>query len=286
MKVWIINSFVYEGKGGNPAGVVLDLSHTLSENDMQAIAKKVGLSETAFISRGTEGADFNLRFFTPTDEVPLCGHATIASFWHLAKLGLLKTDTCLQNTKAGLLEIYVNKDEADAITVTMAQTDPICVKQGLVFDANFMASFPNAHLNVDLPIDIWSTGLADIFLPIASRDRLNQLEFNADILTDLSRSHDVIGVHAFSYERGQVYARNFAPLYGIDEESATGTSNGALTAYLHHYLHPEMQKLELCVLQGESMGEMSAIYTSAVKTLEGLNIQVGGRCAYRGEMTI
>ncbi len=286
MKVWIINSFVYEEKGGNPAGVVLDLTHALSENDMQAIAKKVGLSETAFISKGTEGADYNLRFFTPTDEVPLCGHATIASFWHLVKQGILTTDTCIQNTKAGFLAIQISKDDADEITVTMAQTQPLIVKQGLTFDTSFSEAFPNAAVDSSLPIDIWSTGLEDIFLPIASRDALNQLIVIPELLSDLSRSHRVIGVHAFSYENGQVYARNFAPLYGIDEESATGTSNGALTAYLHHYLHRDAPHLELRVLQGETMGETSAIYTRSVKGLDGLSIKVGGRCAYRGEMDI
>jgi len=286
MKVWIINSFVYEGKGGNPAGVVLDLEHALSESDMQAIAKKVNLSETAFISSGTEGADFDLRFFTPTEEVPLCGHATIASFWHLSKLGMLTSDTCTQNTKAGRLAIQIDREASDEITVTMAQTSPVIVKQNLPFDASFKASFPNATLNTSLPIDIWSTGLEDIFLPLTSRDALNQLVCHSENLAQLSKDQQVIGVHAFSYENGQVYARNFAPLYGIDEESATGTSNGALTAYLHHYLHQDKRKLELKILQGESMGETSAIYTCSEKGLAGLNIHVGGRCAYRGELVL
>jgi PhzF family phenazine biosynthesis protein len=286
MKVWIINSFVYEGKGGNPAGVVLDLDHSLTESDMQAIAAKVNLSETAFIGKGTEGADFDLRFFTPTDEVPLCGHATIASFWHLAMLGLLTSDTCIQNTKAGHLSIDISRNESNAITVTMEQTAPIIVKQGLTFDASFKASFPNASIDANLPIDIWSTGLEDILLPIESRETLNALIFVPKNLTELSQDLQVVGVHAFSYDGRQVYARNFAPLYGIDEESATGTSNGALTAYLHHHLHQDKRKLELRVLQGERMGEMSAIYTRSEKGLAGLKIHVGGRCAYTGEMDV
>lgn len=286
MKVWIINSFVYEGKGGNPAGVVLDLEHKLSDNEMQAIAKKVNLSETAFIRSGTDGADFNLRFFTPTDEVPLCGHATIASFWHLSKLGMLLSDTCIQNTKAGLLSIHISRDASDEITVTMAQTSPIIIKQGLSFDASFKASFPNASIDSKLSIDIWSTGIEDILMPIESREALNQLISIPENLTDLSKKLQVVGVHAFSYVDGQVYARNFAPLYGIDEESATGTSNGALTAYLHHYLHHDKLKLELKVLQGEKMGVTSAIYTRSEKGLAGLSIHVGGQCAYTGEMEI
>ncbi len=200
MKVMIINSFVYEGKGGNPAGVVLDMSQTLSDSAMQAIAKKVGLSETAFISSGTDGADFNLRFFTPTDEVPLCGHATIASFWHLVNLGLLTEDSCIQNTKAGLLAIHITRDDDGEITVTMEQSSPTIIKRGLTFDQNFKLAFPVAEIQTCLPIDSWSTGLADILLPMASRHALNQLVYDPEMLSNLSRSFDVVGVHAFAFD--------------------------------------------------------------------------------------
>lgn len=280
MTVHKIRSFVYNQRGGNPAGVVLDLNKTLSEVDMLNIAKEVGFSETAFIANGTNGADFDLRFFTPTDEVPLCGHATIASFWHLAKIGMLTKESYIQNTKAGHLAIKVTQNDADDFQVVMAQTAPVQVKSSLIFDDAFITAFPNAKISSNLPIDIWSTGLEDILLPIETPEALNDLQINFKALSDLSKRYDVVGVHTFALKDGEVHARNFAPLYGIDEESATGTSNGALTAYLHHYLHTNKEQLSLCVLQGESMGETSAIFTTSIRENGDYQIWVGGSCSY------
>ena len=84
IKVYTLNAFTDDVSGGNPAGVVLDADN-LTEKQMQGIAKKVGFSETAFVM-SSDSADFRVRFFTPSDEVDLCGHATIATF----KLLLLK----------------------------------------------------------------------------------------------------------------------------------------------------------------------------------------------------
>src|SRR6185369_17713524 len=78
IKVFTLNSFAKTQEGGNPAGVVLD-SGNLSEVQMLAAAKEVGFSETAFVGKSNK-ADFKVRFFTPTDEVDLCGHATIATY--------------------------------------------------------------------------------------------------------------------------------------------------------------------------------------------------------------
>ncbi len=79
--VYSVNAFTLNGKGGNPAGVCLD-ADGLSESKMQAIAAKVGYSETAFVQKPVSAkADYKTRFFTPTREVNLCGHATIATFY-------------------------------------------------------------------------------------------------------------------------------------------------------------------------------------------------------------
>ena len=76
--VYVVSAFCKDNKGGNKAGVVLD-SHDLTPIKMMAIAKDLGYSETAFLMESNL-ADFKIRYFTPTEEVPLCGHATIAAF--------------------------------------------------------------------------------------------------------------------------------------------------------------------------------------------------------------
>lgn len=100
-------------------------------------------------------------------------------------------------------------------------------------------------INDELPIQIVSTGLKDILLPIKSSKDLQQLNPNLNVMTQLSKEQNVIGVHAFALEEGEstitAICRNFAPLYDIDEESATGTSNCALACYLFKYIEKKSQ---------------------------------------------
>ena len=90
---------------------------------------------------------------------------------------------------------------------------------------------------VDLLPMIISTGLPDIMMPVSSPEALSDIHPDFDALSDLSSRYQVTGVHAFALGNGQgsatAYCRNYAPLYGIPEEAATGTSNGALTYYLY-----------------------------------------------------
>lgn len=298
IEVYVVNAFTLDEKGGNPAGIVFDFENRLSEIEMQLIAKKMALSETAFIRYGTHEVDFDLRFFTPTDEVPLCGHATIASFWLMTLQKRLSKSELLQKTPAGILNLSVDTTD-NLTTVWMTQSDPQCIKSNLDFDAQFKAAFPSAMIDSKLPIEIWSTGLHDILLPIKSRDALNQLQIDMTALSTLSKDLNVVGVHAFvsSNDSQLIYARNFAPLYGIDEESATGTSNGALTAYLaHHYNISQCHKNQdhmkdsytYKVLQGEMMESPSLIFTRLDYTdsIKEPIIWVGGTCSLNTVTTI
>src|SRR6056297_2768046 len=105
MNIYTCNSFALDESGGNPAGVVLD-SPRLNDEDYIKIAKTVGFSETAFVFPSNR-ADFNVRFFTPVEEVDLCGHATIATFFTLIKTRTIAAGRYTMETKAGILDINV-----------------------------------------------------------------------------------------------------------------------------------------------------------------------------------
>ena len=132
-------------------------------------------------------------------------------------------------------------------------------------------------------------------MPICSRQALNRLSVNMKALAKLSKTYDVVGAHAFTIEEGKVYARNFAPLYGIDEESATGTSNGALVAYLYQNLQDKAPLLakdlqlpvyyKMDVLQGEAMSNTSLIQTKLFEE-PNLAVWVGGNCYLVGERVL
>lgn len=107
VSVQIVNSFVANNNGGNPAGVVLN-SDSLSSHQMQKIAKQVGLSETAFVGK-SKSAELELKFFTPVDEVDLCGHATIASWFTMFSNGEINPGQHTQLTRSGKLKIVVEQ---------------------------------------------------------------------------------------------------------------------------------------------------------------------------------
>ena len=110
-RVYQVDSFTTKRFYGNPAGVVVN-ADGLSDGQMQSIARELNNSETAFIlSPKDKKADVRVRFFTPTNEVPICGHATIAAHYVRAlEFGLDKANVW-QETGAGILEVEINKSE-------------------------------------------------------------------------------------------------------------------------------------------------------------------------------
>lgn len=285
MKFYIADAFTEELFGGNPAGVVLipEGADFPAESLMVRTAAELRYSETAFVKRLGEKA-FHLRYFTPTDEVDLCGHATIASFGVLVEEGLVREgDFCSLQTKAGSLQVEI--------------------RQGMVFmemgEAALLGSVPDlsalagvlgiSESDFAMEPAIVSTGLPDILAPVSSRDQLLSMKPDFPAMTELSRELSVVGVHAFCLDPAggvTAWCRNFAPLYGIDEEAATGTANGALTEYLYRQgiLKDGDQPL---YLQGESMGRPSKIHGifSANQTPR---IRIGGSCRMlaKGELLI
>lgn len=114
-------------------------------------------------------------------------------------------------------------------------------------------------------------------MPVKSELQLDMLKPNMKKLIELSKKYDVTGVHAFTVnsEDGNIHARNFAPLCGIDEEAATGTSNGALSYYLYDYNLIRTNKI-YTIIQGEKMQRPSKISTLVEETFDAVNIKVGG----------
>jgi len=258
IKVITLNSFAVDSGGGNPAGVVLDASK-LTETQMLETAKKVGFSETAFVM-DSEKADFRVRFFTPQAEVDLCGHATIGAFYAMYDKGIIKPGKYTQETLAGILSVEVGEDGV----VMMDQNPPeffdmiepldedyvlVCKSLGIKAEntgiKNYVADLKNNSMmmkyvegpNITQKMQVVSTGLKDLIIPVESLACLKSISPDMDLITKISKKYDITGYHVFTLETDNdkctAQCRNFAPLFGIDEESATGTSSGALAGYLY-----------------------------------------------------
>ncbi|HWQ58817.1 MAG TPA: PhzF family phenazine biosynthesis protein, partial [Clostridia bacterium] len=279
MEIYTVDAFTDVPLGGNPAGVAIFARDLPGEEAMRAAAAEMGYSETAFILKLADGA-FRIRFFTPVEEVPLCGHATVGAFSLLLKKGIVaEGKSYIARTGAGDIEVSV---QDDIVWLDMAKPRELFALGGEDTRALLsMFSLPEDACGALAPAAV-DAGLPDIMLPLKNRELLSSLAPDFEAVARLSERLGVTGVHVYAPgESAAGYCRNFAPLYGIPEEAATGTSNGALTYYLFQrgMIKPGETNL---FIQGEAMGKPSEIYTRLALDTQGLpKIRVGGRAVVR-----
>jgi PhzF family phenazine biosynthesis protein len=213
-----------------------------------------------------------MRFFSPTDELDLCGHATIAT-WSLLHQNGLPAGDYTQETFAGVLKVNVQNDGVvfmEQVPATFYEEIPrseLAAVLGLAEDDFHEALAPQ----------VVSTGLKDIMVPLKNEAVLAKLRPDFAAITELSKKYDITGLHVFALcEAGDslTAARNFCPRYGIPEEAATGTSTGAMFCYLK--AHDALPKGETYrAEQGHAMDELSYIYGKFVGDV----VWIGGEAA-------
>ena len=289
MKFYIVDAFTETLFGGNPAGVVIlpEGADFPSDEVMVKTAAELRYSETAFIKKLND-KEFNIRYFTPAAEVDLCGHATIGSFKALLYGGYIKdNDTYINHTLAGDLNIVVTNGQVLMDMASPVKINEIADEAGLeeLYKIMGLDYADQKAKGVTLIPQMISTGLPDIMMPVASQADLEAITPDFPALSKLSERYEVVGVHAFTTDCDEgttCHVRNFAPLYDIDEEAATGTSNGALTYY--GFLNGFVKSGDDCrFVQGEKMQRPSVINSHLEADDEGCKIQVGGSAVMLAE---
>jgi trans-2,3-dihydro-3-hydroxyanthranilate isomerase len=273
-----VNSFTENLDGGNPAGVVIDTPE-LTNYQMIYITKTLSVSETAFVFPSKVAA-YKIRFFSPKMEVDLCGHATIATFFILAQEETISKKkekmTLDQETKAGILPVDIYFTEGKVEKVMMTQRKPI------LKDINLNKKKISKSLNMEisdidwsLPEQIVSTGLFTIPVCIKSFDKLKAMKPDFYKIKTICKNIGAESVHVFTFETieetSAYHARNFAPLYGIDEDPVTGTANGAICSYL--LKNKVLKSKNLVCEQGDIIGRPGRVYVEIDKN----SIKVGGK---------
>jgi PhzF family phenazine biosynthesis protein len=278
VKVKKVNAFTDDVDGGNPAGVVLD-SPELSEDQMTYISKKLKVSETAFVFPSSR-ANFKNRFFTPDVEVDLCGHATIATFFTMALENFFpnnKNISVTQETKAGILPVNIEfSDNGTVNRVMMTQAKPILKDIHLnIFEiANSLKISPDA-IDSSLPEQVASSGLFTLPICIKSFKTLKSIKPDFEKIKKICKKLGVGSFHLFTFDtiepRSIYHARNFPPLYGINEDPVTGTANGAVCSYL--LKNRIIQEDNLICEQGDIIGRPGRVFVE----IENNTVRVGGR---------
>ena len=273
MKYFVVDAFTDQPFGGNPAGVVLLDSDTFPKEElMLQIAAELRYSETAFVKRHS-AQEFTIRYFTPKAEVELCGHATIASFFLLHQKGLA-SGQCLCHTKAGDLHIEAGE------TVMMQMAKPRIVAAIDETEEIYQALGVKNYRPM-MPVQIVYAGLPDIMIPLPDLNTLQTLQPDMEAISAITKRLNAVSFHVFAFSNDgyTAHVRDFAPLYDIPEESATGTANASLTYYLQQCgcLGAEA---ECAFIQGEAMGRPSVV---ATRIQADGNIFVGGSSAIVAE---
>ena len=254
MKYFIVDAFTDQPFGGNPAGVVLLDSESFPKDAlMLQIAAELRYSETAFVKRHS-AQEFTIRYFTPKAEVDLCGHATIASFFLLHRKGLA-SGQCLCHTKAGDLHVEAGEKvmmqmAKPQIVASIADTEEVYQALGV------------KHYHPMMPVQIVYAGLPDLMIPLPDVATLQALQPDMQAVSAITKRLEAVSFHVFAFDNDgyTAHVRDFAPLYDIPEESATGTANASLTYYLQQ-CGCLGNEAECAFIQGEAMGRPSVVAT-------------------------
>ena len=266
MRQWTIDAFASEPFRGNPACVVEPFDAWPADDWMQALAAENNQAETAFLLRTNDAARFGLRWFTPMLEVPLCGHATLAS------------------GHAVLAEMAATSDEVRFDTLS----GPLNVRRaGDGYEMDFPASAPKRisppeglaeALGVQ-PVEVWAAQYLVAILDSegAVRGLAPDIAAIKPISSAATQGRGNVGVTAAAAEGSgyDVVSRFFAPGSGIAEDPATGSLHCILTplwaaklgrAHLRfHQAYPGRGADVEC----EQKGERVLLRGAAVTVLEG-----------------
>ncbi|MEB2781757.1 PhzF family phenazine biosynthesis protein [Algoriphagus sp. C2-6-M1] len=215
LAITTVDAFTNKVFSGNPAAVCL-LDQELTQVQMQTIAMEMNLSETAYVKRTSEPDAFSLRWFTPTVEIDLCGHATLASAFWMVKSGWAKPNETIRfQTRSGELVV---KSDGEWIEMDFPLI-PTVLERHPFFDGDFFGAkiINSAKLKKN-----WIVELED-----ASAVESCDPDFS------LVKKHSEEGIIITAVGKGtfDIYSRFFGPKVGIDEDPVTGFAHCALMDY-------------------------------------------------------
>jgi trans-2,3-dihydro-3-hydroxyanthranilate isomerase len=287
-----VDAFTTSPLGGNPCAILFDCAD-LSEATMQAIAREMNLSETAFVWKKPEG-HFRARYFTPAEEIPLAGHPTIATAYALVDSGRLSLPGDYLKIPLELrdgpidVEIFAQSGKVDRIV--MSQRKPRFLSTHQAADVMPAFGLDESDLLPGTPIQTVSTGTPQIMIPLKGHDSLRKAILDIEKYTLLRKHSDFFSPHLFclqGVENGQTYARHFGVPPDTMEDPFTGSATGGMAAYLWHY--NLIDNPTFIAEQGHWMQRPGLAHVEVVGPPDDIQtVKVGGSAVtvLRGELTI
>ncbi len=292
----LVDVFTNQPFGGNQLAVFPD-ARGLAPETMQALAKELNLSESAFVLPAQDAAsDYRVRFFTPAVELPMAGHPTVGTAFVLAHEGMIQLTepetTITFEEGVGVVPVTLSVREGQLHLIQMRQPLPTF---GPVFaDREAIAqmlSLDPALLDTTLPLEVVSCGVPFLFVSVKSLEAIRAIRFRLDVwervLRDFAAPHVFVFTQEVVLPDSTVHSRMFAPAMGIAEDPATGAASGPLGCYLvrHGLVHPAgVGSSQMVSEQGFELGRPSLVQVKI--ELDGQHItdvSIGGQCYFMGK---
>ena len=288
-----VDAFASEPLSGNPCAIIFD-ADSLTESQMQQIALEMNLSETSYVLK-SDVADFRVRYFTPSREIPLAGHPTIATTHALIERGMIdvqgNSHTFTLEMKAGIIPVEITIQDNET-WITMTQNPPQFFD---TYDPEQV--MPAMGLDVEdwlagYPIQTASTGTKHLMIPLKSLDALKRTTINHRLYQALRDNGDFFGgPHLFCLQgitdAGTTFARhpNIPP--DTHEDPFTGSATGSMASYLWKYGLLDTPKF--IAEQGHWMKRPGVAQVEVLGSRDNITgVRVGGQAAtvLRGTLTL
>ncbi len=287
---YIVNAFTNSAFNGNATGVVID-SVGLTDEEMSKIAKDLKQHETVFVNK-MDVNRYSTRFFTDKGEIDLCGHATIATFYALAKEEYITpldrgTVDIIQHSRLGKIPVKIEYKNEEVLGISVL-LDVVELETSVTKEEMSKVlgiSKEDIDLgNRNLPIKKLTSGICDIVVPIKDRETLNKIRLNYDLASEVVKSEEALSILALTtgdYET--VYSRTFSPGIGIEEEPASGSSALATLKYLKDL---SLSKNVIESVQGESFGRIGCVTAEYIEESGKIKVTGGGFVFLTGVLKI
>ncbi|NJN53821.1 MAG: PhzF family phenazine biosynthesis protein [Anaerolineae bacterium] len=288
-----VDAFTERPLAGNPCAIIFD-AQELSEAQMLAIAKEMNLSETSFVMP-SQVADFQARYFTPAEEIPLAGHPTIATTFALVESGRLPltgehTRFTLE-LQVGPIPIEILAANGRVTRITMSQKKPQFLQTVAPEIVMPVFGLTADDCLPDVPIQVVSTGTPQLMVAVKNLDALRRLDLNLTAYRALRQQLQFFSPHLFCLQgvtaAGDTFARHIGVPPDTMEDPFTGSATGGMGAYLWHY--GLIEKATFVAEQGHWMERPGQAFVEVVGPREEIEtVQVGGTAVtvLRGELIL
>lgn len=278
----IVDVFAEKKYAGNQLAVFRDAGD-LSDEEMQLFTKEMNYSETTFIlSDKKRKGGYDVRIFTPAEEIPFAGHPTLGTAFVIQQEIIRKPiEKVILNLRIGQIPVALSFSKGEVDDLWMEQKHP---EFGPELDKTIIAkslSVKETDIDDKFPVQEVSTGLPFMIVPLKTLEAVKKARINRDVFFGLIADTEAKAPLIFCPEtynpKNDLNCRVFVDYYDIPEDPATGSANGCLAGYLVRHRYFGENRISVRVEQGYEIGRPSLLYLKAEENADAIDVFVGGK---------